>query len=179
VFSHAGDLQVDADRIGVMGESAGGGLAAALALMARDKCEFKLAFQHLIYPMLDDRTCVSSDPHPFVGQYVWNTLSNRFGWRSLLGQEPGGDDVSPYAAPARASDLSGLPPTFVGTAALDLFLEENLEWVRRLSRAGVPVELHVYPAAFHAFDVAPDAEVAVRARRESVDALRRALTSTQ
>ena len=87
--------------------------------------------------------------------------------------------MSPYAAPARASDLSGLPPTFVGTAALDLFLEENLEWVRRLSRAGVPVELHVYPAAFHAFDVAPDAEVAVRARRESVDALRRALTSTQ
>jgi triacylglycerol lipase len=174
-YSNARDLGIDAAWIGVMGESAGGGLAAALALMARDRGEVPLAFQHLIYPMIDDRTCVLDDPHPFTGEFIWPAHNNRFGWTALLGHEPGRADVSPYAAAARASDVSRLPPTFIGTGALDLFLEENLEYARRLTRAGVPVELHVYPGAFHAFNLMPGARTAEAARRDSREALRRAL----
>ena len=175
VFAHAAELKVDPLRIGVMGESAGGGLAAALALLARDRGQLTLAFQHLIYPMLDDRTCVAPEPNPYVGEYIWTAHNNHFGWSSLLGHAPGGEDVSPYAAPARAADLSRLPPTFISTGSLDLFLEEDLEYARRLLRAGVPVELHVYPGGFHAFNVAPGAAIAVMARRDSADALARAL----
>jgi acetyl esterase/lipase len=172
-FAKAGELGLDAGRIGVMGESAGGGLAAALALMARDRGEYALAFQHLIYPMLDDRTCEHPAPHPHAGEFIWHAHNNRFGWSSLLGHEPGRAGVSPYAAPARAEDLSGLPPTFISTGALDLFLEEDLEYARRLMRVGVPTELHVYPGAFHAFDMSPDATVAHQARRDSREALAR------
>ncbi len=173
--ANASTLGLDAARIGVMGESAGGGLAAALALLARDRGNHRLSFQHLIYPMLDDRTCTLNDPHPFAGEFIWPPANNWFGWASLLGHEPGREGVSPYAAPARASDLSRLPPTFIGTAALDLFVEENLDYARRLMRAGVPVELHVYPGAFHGFNLMPAARTAEAARRDSLEALRRAL----
>jgi triacylglycerol lipase len=162
-----------------MGESAGGGLAAALALLARDRREYKLAFQHLIYPMLDDRTCVTKSPHPYTGEFIWTPHNNSFGWCSLLGVAPGSADVSPYAAPARAADLARLPPTFISTGALDLFLEEDIDYAKRLAWQGVPVELHVYPGAYHAFDMEPIARVAVNARRDSVAALRRFLHGTQ
>lgn len=176
--AHAAELRVDAARIGVTGESAGGGLAAALALLARDRGEVGLAFQLLTYPMLDDRTGTSSDPHPHVGEFIWTPHNNRFGWRALLGREPGGGDVSPYAAAARASDLSGLPPTFIMTGALDLFLEEDLEYARRLMRAGVATELHVYPGAFHGFDIMPGGGVAESARVDRVNALRRFMAAS-
>ncbi|WP_321848778.1 alpha/beta hydrolase [Burkholderia diffusa] len=107
-FHHADALGIDPSRIGVMGESAGGGLAAALALLARDRGEYPLAFQHLMYPMLDDRTCVRA-PHPHAGEFVWHAANNRFAWTSLLGHAPGLDGVSPYAAAARAERLDGLP----------------------------------------------------------------------
>jgi triacylglycerol lipase len=174
-FDHAADLGVDAARIGVMGESAGGGLAAALALLARDRGVYRLAFQHLIYPMIDDRTCVDPDPHRFVGEFIWNRSANLFGWTSLLGKAPGGPDVSPYAAAARAESVEGLPPTYIATGALDLFLEEDLEYARRLTRAGVPLELHVYPGAYHGFQFVPDADVTKVAARDSRAALARAL----
>lgn len=174
-FANAADLGVDSARIGVMGESAGGGLAAALCLMARDRGDHALAFQHLIYPMIDDRTCVHPDPHPHAGEFIWTPHNNRFGWNALLGRAPGGDGVSPYAAAARAEDLSGLPPTFIAIGALDLFLEEDMDYARRLLRAGVPTELHVYPGGFHGFDFEPAAPVAVQARRDSLDALSRFL----
>lgn len=173
-FAEAQALGIDPGRIGVVGESAGGGLAAALALLARDRGEYRLAFQHLIYPMLDDRTCVR-DPHPFAGEFLWHRANNLFGWTSLLGHAPGRDGTSHYAAPARAGDLSGLPPTFISTGALDLFLDENIDYASRLLRAGVPTELHVWPGAFHAFDIAPGARVAEAARRASVEALARCL----
>jgi acetyl esterase/lipase len=168
-------LAIDPARIAVMGESAGGGLAAALALLARDRGGPAVIHQHLIYPMIDDRTCVHPDPHPFVGEFVWTHQNNVFGWTSLLGRAPGSVGISPYAAAARATDLSRLPPAFLSVGTLDLFLEEDLEYGRRLAREGVPVELHVYPGAFHGFGMAAQARTSVAAARDSREALRRAL----
>lgn len=175
VFSHAQTLGIDRATIGVAGESAGGGLAAGLALLARDRGEFPLAFQYLIYPMLDDRTCTLDEPHPVAGEFIWPAASNRFGWTAYLGSAPGGPDVSPYAVPARAADLAGLPPTFIATGALDLFVDEDLAYARRLIRAGVAAELHVYPGTIHAFDMMERSRVARTLAADGTDALRRAL----
>jgi triacylglycerol lipase len=171
----AATMGVDPARIGIMGESAGGGLAAALALLARDRGGPAIAFQHLIYPMLDDRTCVDNAPHPCAGEFVWTPAHNRFGWTSLLGEAPGGPGVSPHAAAARATNLGGLPPAFIAVGALDLFVEENLDYARRLMRAGVPVELHVYAGAYHGFRIAAQARTSLAALRDSREALRRAM----
>jgi acetyl esterase/lipase len=175
LHDNAEKLGVDRTRIGVSGESAGGGLAAALALLARDRKVVPLAYQHLIYPMIDDRTCVHPDPHKYVGELLWNRDANYQGWKALLGKEPGSPDVSAYAAAARAKDLSGLPPTYLSVGALDLFLEENLDYARRLTRVGVPVELHVYPGAFHGFQIAQKARTTLQAGRDSDAALARFL----
>jgi acetyl esterase/lipase len=175
LHAEAEALGVDRGRIAVKGESAGGGLAAGLALAARDRGEVPLAFQCLTYPMIDDRA--PADPHPHVGEFVWTPESNRYGWQAYLGHEPGGEGVSPYAAAARAPDLAGLPPTFLATGVLDLFLEENLEYARRLARAGVPVELHVYPGAFHGFQMAGDTSVSRRYERDCQEALATALAA--
>jgi acetyl esterase/lipase len=175
LFDNADAFAIDTARIGIGGESAGGGLAAALALLARDRGDYRLAFQHLIYPMIDDRTCVTADPHPHAGQFIWNAGSNAFGWRAYLGQEPGGPDVPAYAAAARAEDLTGLPPSFVATGALDLFVDEDIAYATRLIRAGVPTELHVHPGGFHGFDIDQSAAVSRRMRRDSWDFLKRHL----
>jgi acetyl esterase/lipase len=172
--THANELGIDPKRIAVGGSSAGGGLAAALALLGRDRGEFSLMFQFLIAPMLDDRTCAQATPHPYTGEFIWTPEANRFGWTSLLGQNPGGPDVSPYAAAARAEILEGLPATFINVGALDLFLEEDLEYARRLMRAGVPTELHVYPGAYHGFRMVADARVTQAAQRDQLNALKRA-----
>lgn len=162
-------LGVDATRIAVMGESAGGGLAAALALLARDRGGPALAFQSLLYPMLDDRTVTEVDPNPVTGQFIWNRASNRYAWETYLDAPPGSDPVSPYAAPARASDLSRLPPAHILVGTLDLFFDEDLEFARRLARAAVPVALDIFPGAFHAFDMMYPAAVSkdVQARRRT------------
>ncbi|WP_336951310.1 alpha/beta hydrolase [Sphingobium aromaticivastans] len=165
---------IDTDRIAVGGESAGGGLAAALALMVRDRGEYRFCFQQLIYPMIDDRTCTRADICESVGQHVWTADANRFGWRALLGQEPGAQEVSPYAAAARADDLSGLPPTYISVGALDLFLDENIDYARRLMRARVPVELHVFPRAYHGYEMNQTADTAIRSEAERRHALARA-----
>lgn len=175
--AHVDELNVDPARIGVMGESAGGGLAAALALMVRDRGEHRLAFQHLVYPMLDDRTCVTKTPNPVAGEFIWPPHNNLFGWTALLGHAPGAPDVSPYAAPARATDLSGLPPTFIGVPTLDLFVDEDLDYAARLARAGVAVELHLYPGGVHGFDIAPICELSRRANADARAFLKRALLS--
>ncbi|MCP3729739.1 alpha/beta hydrolase [Sphingomonas sp. MG17] len=174
LHANADELGIDSARIGVRGESAGGGLAAALALLARDRGEYPLAFQQLIYPMIDDRTC-TGEPHPNAGEFIWNAGSNAFGWRCYLGAEPGGAEVSPYAAAARAEDLTGLPPAFVSTGTLDLFVDEDIAYAGRLIRAGVATELHVYPGAFHGFNVHPTAGVSLRSNRDAENWLKRHL----
>ena len=151
---HADELGIDQARIAVQGESAGGGLAAGLALLARDRAEVPVAFQCLTYPMIDDGT--AAEPHPYTGEFVWTAESNRFGWGAFLGQKPGGDGVSCYAAAARATELAGLPPAWIAAAALDLFLEENLDYASRLLRAGVPTDVRVYSGVYHGFPIAGD-----------------------
>jgi acetyl esterase/lipase len=169
LYLSAQELNVDRTRIAIKGESAGGGLAAGLALLARDRAEIPIIFQCLTYPMIDDRP--AADPHPYAGEFMWNQESNRFGWAAYLGREPGGEGVSPYAAPARAEDLTALPPTLIIAAALDLFLEENLDYARRLTRAGVPVELQLYPGAYHGFPYAGDTALHRRYQRDCRDGL--------
>jgi triacylglycerol lipase len=167
-------LGIDAARVAVRGESAGGGLAAALCQLARDRAGPAIIHQNLIYPMLDDRTCITRQPD-HLGAFVWTPQANAFGWRSLLGMEPGGASVPPYAAAARAESLAGLPPAFIAVGALDLFLAEDMDYARRLIEAGIATELHVYAGAYHGFDVLPDAEPVLRMKRDAIAALRRAL----
>ena len=171
-YEHAGELGIDPGRIGIMGVSAGGGLAAALALLARDRGEVPLAFQLLDSPMLDDRQLTSSSRED--GLAVWSHGSNTFGWKSYLGGLYGRDDVPATAAPARARDLSGLPPALVSVGAADGFRDEDIDYALRLNQAGVPTELHVYPGACHGFTMlAPDAAVTKQCLRNMEDWLRR------
>ena len=176
LHEHAEALNLDPQRIAIRGESAGGNIAAALAIQARDRGGPPIIFQLLIYPMLDDRT-VTGEPHPFAGEFIWDAPSNHFGWASWLGMQPGSQDVPPLAAPARVENLAGLPATFMATAALDMFAEEDLEYARRLMRAGVPTEIYVAPGAFHGFEaMAPDAAVSKRFIAQADDALTRAFS---
>ncbi|WP_449343732.1 alpha/beta hydrolase fold domain-containing protein [Streptosporangium canum] len=120
---NAAELGIDPDRLAVAGISAGGGLAAATVLLARDRGGPSLAFQMLICPMLDDRNTTPSS-HEFAEAVVWNRAANLFGWAALLGDDAGTDGVSPYAAPARATDLSGLPPAYIDVGELEVFRDE-------------------------------------------------------
>lgn len=181
LYSQAKQLNIDPLRIAVGGESAGGGLAASLALLARDRAAVPICFQLLIYPMLDDRTgsATATVVNPNAGEFVWTAGSNRYCWTSLLGREPGGSDTSAYAAAARAVDLRGLPPAFIAIGALDLFVDESIDYAHRLIRAGVATELHVYPGAVHGFDLVPNARVTVAFDSQYRAALRCALCSPE
>ena len=176
LHSNTEALGVDPKRIAIGGESAGGGHAAMLAIAARDRGEFPIAFQLLVYPMLDDRTGSTVAPPAHVGQFVWNAGSNRFGWASLLGQAPGSKTVPVGSVPARVVDLAGLPPAFIAVGGLDLFAAEDIEYAARLNSAAVPVEILVVPGAYHAFDaLAPNARVSRQFRAAIVDALKRGM----
>jgi acetyl esterase/lipase len=178
LFTNADQLGVEPSRIAIGGASGGGGLAAGLALLVRDRKEVPVVFQLLIYPMIDDRNATPAS-HTITDARVWNRESNRLGWRAYLGCEGGGADVSPYAAATRATDLSNLPPAYIPVGALDLFVDENIEYAQRLIQAGVPTELHVYPGAFHGFDLfAPSAKVSKQFKADRDNALRRALHDT-
>ncbi|ATQ45006.1 hypothetical protein CSW64_13415 [Caulobacter mirabilis] len=171
----AADLGVDPRRIAVMGESAGAGLAAAVSLRARDRGELPIRFQLLRYPMLDDRTALRAPP-AHVGRFIWNWRSNAFGWTSALGREPVMDSAPVEAVPARAADLGGLPPTWIGVGALDLFAQESMSFAARLMAAGVPVEMSVVPGAYHGFDaMVPQARISARFIADWKAALRGAL----
>jgi acetyl esterase/lipase len=172
--AHSAELGVDPKRIAIGGQSAGGGLAAGLALLARDRAEVAVAFQLLIYPMIDDRN-VAPASAALADTLLWNRENNRVGWNSYLGAA-GRADVSPYAAAARADHLAGLPPAHISVGELDLFAQENIDYARRLLLAGVPTELHIYRGAFHGFDgIAPAAEVSQRFSADRDRALKQAL----
>jgi acetyl esterase/lipase len=173
--AHSSELGVNKSRIAIGGASAGGGLAAGLALLTRDRAEVEVAFQLLIYPMIDDRN-ITSASETIPDTFVWTRENNLMGWRAYLGREPGGADVSPYAAAARATDLRGLPPAYIPVGDLDLFLDENITYAQRLLAAGVPTELHVYPGAFHGFNgFVPGAAVSRRFNADRDHALKRML----
>jgi acetyl esterase/lipase len=165
---HAAELGIDPDRLIIAGASAGGGLAAGTALLARDRRGPALAAQLLICPMLDDRDAsVSTTQIDGVG--VWDRNSNLLGWSALLGDRRGTDDVSVYAAPARATDLAGLPPAYIDCGSAEVFRDEDVAYATALWAAGVQAELHVWAGGFHGFDMmAPQAAVsqaAVATRR--------------
>jgi acetyl esterase/lipase len=150
--SHADELGIDTARVVVAGGSAGGGLAAAVALLARDRGGPALAGQLLVCPMLDDRNDTPSSLQ-MAGLGVWDHAANEVGWTALLGAARGGPDVSPYAAPARATDLSGLPPAFIDVGSAETFRDEDVAYATRIWQAGGDCELHVWPGGCHGFSV--------------------------
>jgi acetyl esterase/lipase len=149
-------LRIDPARIAIGGGSAGGGHAAALALHVRKLGGPKILHQLLMFPMLDDRPAAN----PYAGEFGWTREHDRFGWTALLGVPAGSKDVPAEAVPGRVLDLSGLPPAYIGIGALDLFVDSNLDYAKRLMHCGVPVELHVFPGGYHGFEfVAPNAAI--------------------
>jgi acetyl esterase/lipase len=166
-------LGIDPARVAIAGQSAGGGLAAALALYVHDAGLPAPVLQVLVYPMLDDRTVLRAvDPTP---HRLWDAASNRLGWTAYLGTAPGGPEVPEHAAPARRADLSGLPPAWLGVGTHDLFHDEDVDYACRLRAAGVPTTLEVVPGAFHGFDaVLPGAPVSRAFFASQVAALREA-----
>ena len=172
---NAHELGVDPSRIGIAGVSAGGGLAAGLALLARDRNEVPVAFQLLDCPMLDDRSHTPSFQADDL--FVWTRQANEFGWRAYLGDLYGTDRVPYCAAPARATDLTRLPPAFVSVGAIDGFRDEDVDYALRLNQAGVPCELHVYPGVPHGYQMAQEAMVVRQAARHIDDWLAAQLSS--
>lgn len=167
LVQHSQELSIDPTRIGIMGDSAGGGLAAALTIVARDKKGPSLARQILLYPMLDDRT-VTPDPEllPFI---IWTYEDNLTGWTAYLGNQVGSPAVSPHAAPARLQNAKGLPPAFIDVGELDIFRDEDMQYAQLLTDAGVSTELHVRPGVIHSWELfAPDIPVSQRALADRV-----------
>ncbi len=168
---NADELGSDSSRIAVMGPSAGGGLTAAVSLLARDRNGPSILFQMPLYPMLDDRSLTKSSKE-ITDDRVWNHAKNRLAWEMYLGAS---EEATPYAAPARATDLSGLPPTYTCVGDLDPFRDETIDYVLRLTQAGVPTEFHLYPGCFHGFEeYLPSAEISQRVIKEYQAALQRA-----
>jgi acetyl esterase/lipase len=169
LIDHASEHSVDRERIAVMGDSAGGGLAAALAATARDR-GIALARQILVYPMLDDRR---TQDDPRIAPYAtWTADNNWTGWHALLGDRIGGDEVPELAAPARLTNFSALPSAYIEVGDLDIFRDECITFAMNLAKAGVPLELHVHPGAPHGFEYcAPQAEVTARAMADRLRAI--------
>jgi acetyl esterase/lipase len=171
-FQNADALGIDSNRIGVSGDSAGGGLAATLALKTRDEGIYHLKFQHLVYPMLDDRTGKTmSDAFHNLGEYIWTASNNQFGWSAYLG----GQNPLHCIIPSRANDLSALPPTWIAVGSLDLFLNENIDYARKLMASDVSAELQIYPGGFHAFPLVDGSQLAKRFWRDYRESLARGL----
>ncbi|PFE11947.1 alpha/beta hydrolase [Bacillus cereus] len=174
--NEADSLGIDVNRVAIAGASGGGGLTAALALMARDKGGPSIIFQMPLYPMLDNRNITPSSYEITEDHATWNRANNLTAWSMYLGKEKDSNELSPYAVPSRAENLAGLPPTYTCVGQLDLFRDETIEYVTRLAQAGVDVEFHLYPGCFHCFDVfVPESVVSQRASQNYFDAMARAL----
>ncbi len=175
LWKNAGMLKVDPNRIGILGESAGGGMSAAVALMARDRKEIPLKHQFLIYPMLDDRATLEKDEYPYSGEFVWTRKNNYNGWKHMLGMEPGSEEVPYHAAAGRVEDVAGLAPAWIGVGDLDLFLSEDMAFAKKLMQGGIPTELHVFPGCYHGFDTLPDTSIGKRLEEILLNAMKEAL----
>ncbi|KPN95958.1 alpha/beta hydrolase [Lysinibacillus sp. ZYM-1] len=174
--AEAPSLGIDVKRVAIAGASGGGGLTAALALMARDKGGPSIIFQMPLYPMLDNRNETPSSYEITDVHATWSRSNNLTAWRMYLGEEKDTNELSPYAVPSRADNLAGLPPTYTCIGQLDLFRDETFDYVTRLAQAGVDVEMNLYPGSFHCFEVfVPEAEVSQRASQNYLDAMARAL----
>lgn len=177
--NNAEKLKIDSSRIAIAGASAGGGLTAALALMVRDRGEIEVSFQAPLYPMLDDRNITFSS-HEINEENLpkaWNREANEIAWKMYLGDKTS-EETPYYAAPARATDLAGLPPAYIFIGQLDPFRDETIEYVTRLAKAGVPVEFHLYPGCFHGFDsIFNNADISKQARSGFINALSKALNN--
>ena len=172
LHQNAPELGVDRNRIAIGGESAGGGMAAALAIQARDRGEYHVCHQHLTYPMLDHRTGTDEMPgDPLTGEFIWTRERNQFGWSAYLGEA---ERAAPQV-PALVDDFTNLPPTWMFTAALDLFRDENIAYASSLLKAGVPTELFMLPGACHGFQMVPGTNLGRRYREVHMDALAAAL----
>ena len=172
LHEQAEELRVDVSRIGIGGESAGGGLAAALAIKARDAGKYSVCFQALTYPMLDDRTGSEQNPgDPLVGEFVWTRQLNQYGWSRYLADA---ERAAPQV-PARLDFYAGLPPTWMFTATMDLFRDENIDYARRLMEAEVSCDLVVYPGACHGFQMVEGSKISKRYRKDFMEALERGL----
>lgn len=172
LHQNAARWNLDTSRIAVGGESAGGGMAAALAIHARDKGEYAICHQHLSSPMLDNRTGTAEFPgDPLTGEFVWSRASNQFGWQCHLGEA---EAVAPQV-PARLEDFAGLPGAWINASGMDLFRDENIEYARALMKAGVATELSVIPGAPHGFEVIPKTRIGKRFFQEHLSALAKAL----
>jgi len=172
VVEHAQELKINPAKIAIGGCSAGGNLAAAVALMARDRAGPRVALQMLFYPVIDDR-CETTSMMDGAGLYIWDYQNSLDMWNHYIGQDR--SKVSPYAAPARAVDLSGLPPAYIIACEHDPLRDEALIYAMRLMQAGVPVELHNYPGTVHGFDFMAPSEISTRAIKEGVEAFQRAM----
>lgn len=178
LHANAAGLGVDPARIALMGESAGGGHAATLAIKARDRGEVPVLFQCLVYPMIDDRTGSTVTLPGHLATVGWGAVENQLGWASFLGVEPGSAGVSSTAAPARLQNVAGLPPAWIGVGSVDLFAPEDIDYARRLALANVPVELVVVPGGFHGFDgAAAETAPARNFTQSKLNALRRAFAN--
>lgn len=172
LHDNAATLAIDPSRIAIGGESAGGGLAAATAILARDRGELSICHQHLTYPMLDSRTGRPGfEGDPLVGEFIWTRSLNVFGWDSILGDA---EQKAPQV-PALVDDFTGLPPTWIHTVGLDLFRDENITYAQRLLAAGVSTELEVVPGACHGYQMLPGTKLGERYRESYTSALARGL----
>ena len=174
--AHADELGLDATRLIIGGKSAGGGLAAALTLLNRDRGDGPTPIGQLLQcPMLDDRLDTTS-AHQLTGTGLWDRTSTAVAWQAYLGDRYGAPDLPPYAAPARATDLSGLPPTYLDVGSAETFRDENIAYANAIWLAGGDAELHVWPGAYHGFDsIAPNADLSRTARHARTEWLRRIL----
>ncbi|MCY4345833.1 MAG: alpha/beta hydrolase [Aestuariivita sp.] len=172
LYENASDLWINPEKIAVGGESAGGGLAAALTQYARDQGKYPICFQLLLAPMLDDRSFFDRHLQPPTGEFIWTRSSNRYAWSCYLGQETCETDIPAYTVPARMTDLSNLPKAYIQVGALDLFLTECVDYATRLLAAKCAVELHIFPGAYHGFQRVKQARVSARAMDEAHLALK-------